>query len=298
VICPAEQTCVIDAAIYDTVLAEFERMGARLLRPEETERLTRIAFDAGGHLNAMALGRPVSVLAGAGGIEVSAEHKVLLAELPGDLDELVGHPLVQEKLMPILAVVRATSEEHALEVCDLVTETGGLGHTAAVYASDEAVVERFADRIRRDASSSTRRPPSGALGGVYNAMTPTFSLGCGTWGGSTTTENVNYRQLLNVKAVARRRTPPQWFRAPSETAFGAGSVARLRELRAAQVVLVTSPGQVRRGVADEVARSSRARPCTCCRRPAVSLTRPSWRPASSCSTACVPTCWWPSEAGR
>ena len=252
VICPAEQTCVVDAAIYDDTLAEFERMGARLLRPEETERLTRIAVDAGGDLNAMAMGRPVAVLAGAAGVEVSPEAKVLLAELPGDLDELVGHPLVQEKLMPILAVVRATSEDHALAVCDLVTERGGLGHTSAVYAADDGVVERFAGRIRTGRILVNAPTAVGALGGVYNAMTPTFSLGCGTWGGSTTTENVNYRQLLNVKAVARRRTPPQWFRSPPETSFGRGAIARLRDLRAREVVLVTSPGHVRRGVADEV----------------------------------------------
>ena len=92
----------------------------------------------------------------------------------------------------------------------------------------------------------------GALGGVYNSMTPTMSLGCGTWGGSSTTDNVNYRNLLNVKAVSHRRTPPQWFRVPSDTYFNAGALENLRQVEAQQVVIVTDADTEARGVVDEV----------------------------------------------
>ena len=94
----------------------------------------------------------------------------------------------------------------------------------------------------------------GALGGVYNAMTPTFSLGCGTWGGSLTTDNINYRNLLNVKAVSRRQTPPQWFRVPSDTYFNPGALETLRTLHSEQALIVTDADTEARGVADEVRR--------------------------------------------
>ena len=92
----------------------------------------------------------------------------------------------------------------------------------------------------------------GALGGIYNNLTPTFSLGCGTWGGSSTTENVNYRQLLNIKTVAQRRTPPQWFRVPSNTYFNEGALDNLRDLDCETVVVVTDALTEERGVVDQV----------------------------------------------
>jgi acetaldehyde dehydrogenase/alcohol dehydrogenase len=94
----------------------------------------------------------------------------------------------------------------------------------------------------------------GALGGIYNSLTPTFSLGCGTWGGSNTTDNVNYRNLLNVKTVSRRQAPPQWFRVPSDTYFNAGAIESLRTVEARQFLIVTDADGERRGVADEARR--------------------------------------------
>ena len=120
---------------------------------------------------------------------------MLLAPLPTDLDALAAHPFIAEKLMPVLGVVRSPSVEHGIRACELVTEHGGLGHTSAVYATDEEVIERFALAIRTGRILVNAPTAVGALGGVYNSMTPTFSLGCGTWGGSNTTDNVNYRNL-------------------------------------------------------------------------------------------------------
>ena len=212
VICPAEQTCVVDAEIYDAVVTEFERMGAKVLAPDDVERLSEFVFGCDNVVNPEALGQSAAVLAGKTGIDVPDEVKVLIAPLPSDLGELAAHPLVHEKLMPVLGLVKATSVQHAVDACVLVTESGGLGHTSAVYARDEAVVQAFSGAVRTGRILVNAPTAVGALGGVYNNLTPTFSLGCGTWGGSLTTENVNYRQLLNIKMVSRRRTPPQWFR--------------------------------------------------------------------------------------
>lgn len=254
VICPAEQTCVIDDPIYDQVVAEFERMGARLLTIEETARLADFAFGCGDKVNLAALGQPPHVLGDRAGISVPEDTKVLLAPLPSDIQALAAHPLVREKLMPVLGLVRSPDAKHAIDVCALVTEHGGLGHTSAVYATDEDVIRRYAETVRTGRVLVNAPTAVGALGGVYNSLTPTFSLGCGTWGGSSTTDNVNYRNLLNVKTVSRRQVPPQWFRVPSDTYFNSGALETLRTLKARQVLIVTDAGLEARGVTDEIRR--------------------------------------------
>ena len=250
-ICPAEQTCVIDDAIYDAVLTEFQRMGAHLLSTRESAKLAAIAFE-GDRVSPAALGRPAAVLAQMIGVHVDPATKVLLAPLPANLEAMEAHPLIREKLMPVLGVVRARDEQHAIDACVLVTEHGGLGHTSAIYAEDPAIIERFGAAVRTGRILVNAPTAVGALGGVYNSLTPTFSLGCGTWGGSATTDNVNYRNLLNIKTVSRRRVPSQWFRVPSDTYFNAGAIENLRQVRARQVVVVTDSVNEQLGVADEV----------------------------------------------
>jgi acetaldehyde dehydrogenase/alcohol dehydrogenase len=250
VICPAEQTCVIDDAIYDEMVAEFERMGARLLDPKEAERLAAATFDAAGNPEMAALGQSCLNLGALAEIEVRAADKVLLAPLPSDLEELGRHPFVEEKLMPVLGLVRSPSVEHGIAACELITEHGGLGHTSAVYARDGSVVDRFSSAIRTGRILVNAPTAVGATGGVYNSMTPTFSLGCGTWGGSMTTDNINYRNLLNIKTVSERQTPPQWFRVPSDTYFNVGAIENLRQVEAAQVLIVTDADTEARGALD------------------------------------------------
>ena len=252
VICPAEQTCVVDDPIYDEVVAEFERMGARMLTVPEVETLSRAVFDAEGRPELGALGQSCLNLGALAGIETREEDKVLLAPLPSDLDVLADHPFIEEKLMPVLGLVRSPSVEHGIDTCVLVTEHGGLGHTSAVYARDPDVVDRFSAAVRTGRILVNAPTAVGALGGVYNSMTPTFSLGCGTWGGSNTTDNINYRNLLNIKTVSHRQAAPQWFRVPSDTYFNAGAVANLREVEAEHVLVVTDAETEARGVPDNL----------------------------------------------
>lgn len=255
VICPAEQTCVIDDAIYDQAVGEFVRMGARLLTAKEGDRLTRFAFGEDGRVNPLALGQAAPALAERAGLEVHPADKVLMVELPADVKELSVHPLVHEKLMPVLGLVRARDVQHALDVCVLVTESGGLGHTSAIYATDDDVISQFSGTVRTGRILVNAPTAVGALGGIYNSLTPTFSLGCGTWGGSSTTDNVNYRNLLNIKTVARRRTPPQWFRVPSDTYFNVGALDNLRDVPTRTTLVVTDEFNEHRGVADDIRRT-------------------------------------------
>jgi acetaldehyde dehydrogenase/alcohol dehydrogenase len=251
VICPAEQTVIIDDPVYDDMLAEFTRLGGYVMSAEETEQVAAFAF-ADGAVNFAAVGRPAAVLAAQAGFTVPPDTKVLLAPLPSDLDDLAAHPLVREKLMPVLAVVRSPSVEHGVAAAVLVTEHGGLGHTSSVYATDQAVIDAFADQVRTGRILVNAPTAVGALGGVYNALTPTFSLGCGTWGGSSTTENVNYQNLLNIKTVARRKSPPQWFRLPSDTYFNVGALENLRTIEARHVLIVSDGVLAEAGIVEQV----------------------------------------------
>jgi acetaldehyde dehydrogenase / alcohol dehydrogenase len=254
VICPAEQTCVIDEPIYDEMLEEFRRMGAHVLTEEQSIALAEQSFEPDGRVHLQVLGQSCANLGALAGFEASETDKVLLAPLPSELEQLASHPLLAEKLMPVLGVVRSPSVEHGIRACELVTEHGGLGHTSAVYANDESVIEQFSLAIRTGRILVNAPTAVGALGGVYNSMTPTFSLGCGTWGGSNTTDNVNYRNLLNIKAVSRRQTPPQWFRVPSDTYFNPGALENLRTLGLRQPIIITDADSEARGVAEEVRR--------------------------------------------
>ncbi|MEE2034137.1 bifunctional acetaldehyde-CoA/alcohol dehydrogenase [Rhodococcus chondri] len=256
VICPAEQTCIIDDEIYEATVAEFERMGAHLLTDEEAEALADFAFGCSDKVNLEALGQQAPELAARAGFTVDKSVKVLLAPLPSDLDRLAAHPLVQEKLMPVLGLVRARDVQHGIDAAVLVTEHGGLGHTSAIYAQDQAVIDAYALAVRTGRILVNAPTAVGALGGIYNNLTPTFSLGCGTWGGSSTTENVNYMQLLNIKTVSHRRTPPQWFRVPSNTFFNAGALER--DVACTSVVVITDALSEQRGVVDELRRHLRA----------------------------------------
>ena len=252
VICPAEQTCVIDEAIYDQMIDEFQRMGARVLTEEQMAALAARSFTDEGKMQMEALGQSCVNLAALAGFEAADEDKVLIAPLPTDLDEFAAHPFIAEKLMPVLGAMRSPSVEHGIRACELVTEHGGLGHTSAVYATDDEVIDRFARTIRTGRILVNAPTAVGALGGIYNSMTPTFSLGCGTWGGSNTTDNVNYKNLLNIKTVSRRQAPSQWFRVPSDTYFNVGALDNLRQLTAARPMIVTDGPTVARGVAEDV----------------------------------------------
>jgi acetaldehyde dehydrogenase/alcohol dehydrogenase len=252
VICPAEQTAIVDVAVYDQFVAEMQRMGGHLLTPEQAERLTAFVFGCGPDVNLMALGQQAPELARRAGIDVDPATKVLLAPLPSDLDALAAHPLIREKLMPLLGLVRSPSLEHGVAASVLVTEHGGLGHTSAIYANDDAAVAAFSAAVRTGRILVNAPTAVGALGGIYNNLTPTFSLGCGTWGGSSTTENVNYMQLLNIKTVSYRRTPPQWFRVPSATFFNPGSLESLGELVTTTAVVITDAEAEQRGVVELV----------------------------------------------
>ena len=220
VICPAEQTCIVDDAVYDEMVAEFERMGAHLLTAEEADAArgvrVRLRRRQGQHGRA----RPAGSRArrAAPGITVDPDHQAAArAAARPTSTELAAHPLVQEKLMPVLGLVRAPQRRaRRSPPPSWSPSTAGWGTPRRSTPRTRPSIDAYAMAVRTGRILVNAPTAVGALGGVYNNLTPTFSLGCGTWGGSSTTENVNYLQLLNIKTVSHRRTPPQWFRVPGQ----------------------------------------------------------------------------------
>jgi acetaldehyde dehydrogenase/alcohol dehydrogenase len=160
-----------------------------------------------------------------------------------------------EKLFPVLSVYRAKSTDEALRVCVDVNHAGGLGHTAVVFSRNDEIIRKFSEVINAGRIIANSPGSIGALGGVYNDMVPTFSFGCGTGGGNSTTDNVNLYHYLNIKRVARRTQAHMWFRIPNQIYFNMNAVENLRNFPSQSTLIITNPLLEQMGHVDLVRRS-------------------------------------------
>ncbi len=230
-ICASEQTVVIDDEIYELVLKKFADLGAHICNEKETELLERTVIDPEtGFMQPMAVGQKATDIARMVGIAVQPDTKLLIAPIHGVGRE---HPLSVEKLFPVLAVYRANPSMRRLRVCVDVNHAGGLGHTAVVFSRNDEIIQKFSEVINAGRIIVNSPGSIGAFGGVYNDMVPTFSFGCGTGGGNSTTDNVNIYHYLNIKRVARRTQAHMWFRVPNQIYFNMNAVENLRAPRIA-----------------------------------------------------------------
>lgn len=256
-ICASEQTVVIDDEIYDAALKKFADLGAHVCDEEETRLLERTVIDPQtGMMHPMAVGQRAVDIAGFIGMAVKPDTKLLIAPILG-----VGrdHPLSVEKLFPVLAVYRAKSVDEALKVCIDVNHAGGLGHTAVIFSRDDAIVRRFGEVINAGRIIVNSPGSIGALGAVYNDLVPTFSFGCGTGGGNSTTDNVNVFHYLNIKRLARRAQAHMWFRTPDQIYFNMNAIENLRQFDSESTVIISNPALEHMGHVDIVRRQIRAR---------------------------------------
>ncbi|MGE5734329.1 MAG: bifunctional acetaldehyde-CoA/alcohol dehydrogenase [Acidobacteriota bacterium] len=252
-ICASEQTVVIDDEIYDLVLKKFSELGAHVCNEKETELLGRTVIDPGtGFMQPLAVGQKATDIARMIGLRVKPNTKLLIAPIQGVGRE---HPLSVEKLFPVLSVYRAKSVDEALKVCVDVNHAGGLGHTAVIFSRNDETIRRFGEVINAGRIIVNSPGSIGALGGVYNDMVPTFSFGCGTGGGNSTTDNINVYHYLNIKRVARRTPAHMWFRVPSQIYFNMNAVENLRRLPSRSTIIVTNPPLEQFGLVDIVRRS-------------------------------------------
>jgi len=251
-ICASEQTIVIDDEIYDATLKKFAELGAHICNEKETEILSHTVIDPKtGFMQPMAVGQKAADIARMVGISVKPETKLLVAPIQG-----VGrsYPLSVEKLFPVLSVYRAKSVDEALKVCIDVNHAGGLGHTAVIFSRNDEVIRKFGDLMNAGRIIVNSPGSIGALGGVYNDMVPTFSFGCGTGGGNSTTDNVNVYHYLNIKRVARRTPAHMWFRVPNQIYFNLNAVENLRQFPSRSTIIITNPPLEQIGHVDVVRR--------------------------------------------
>ncbi|MBZ5548458.1 MAG: bifunctional acetaldehyde-CoA/alcohol dehydrogenase [Acidobacteriia bacterium] len=252
-ICASEQTVVIDDEIYDSVLKKFADLGAHICNEKETELLARTVIDPNtGFMQPMAVGQKATTIARFVGLSVKPKTKLLIAPIQG-----VGraYPLSVEKLFPVLAVYRAKSVDEALKVCLDVNHAGGLGHTAVIFSRNDEIIQKFSEVINAGRIIVNSPGSIGALGAVYNDLVPTFSFGCGTGGGNSTTDNVNIYHYLNIKRLARRRQAHMWFRVPNQIYFNMNAVENLRQFPSRSTIIITSPFLEQIGHVDIVRRN-------------------------------------------
>jgi acetaldehyde dehydrogenase/alcohol dehydrogenase len=205
-ICASEQAIVVEDCIADAVIAEFKQRKAYILNPEETKQLEAVAFDLKkGLMNPEVVGQSAQVIATRANIPAPEDVSLLIAPQAGVGDH---YPLSSEILAPILAYYREPTFEAAVNRCIELNYHGGIGHSASIFSNDEEKIHTFA--ILMDAGRIVVNTPSsqGAVGGMYNMLSPSFTLGCGTGGKNITTDNVTARHLLNIQRIARRRDNP------------------------------------------------------------------------------------------
>ena len=251
-ICASEQTVVIDDEIYDQALKKFSSLGAHICSDDEVQLLGRTVIDPQtGFMQPMAVGQKATDIARFVGLSVSPNTKLLIAPIAG-----VGrdHPLSVEKLFPVLAVYRAKCAAEALKVCIDVNHAGGLGHTAVIFSRNDEIIRKFGDAINAGRIIVNSPGAIGALGAVYNDLVPTFSFGCGTGGGNSTTDNVNIQHYLNIKRVARRTQNHMWFRVPNQIFFNMNAVENLGQFPSQTTIIVTNPALEQMGHVDIVRR--------------------------------------------
>jgi acetaldehyde dehydrogenase/alcohol dehydrogenase len=231
-ICASEQSAIVLDKIYNEVKKEFILRGGYILNKEETQKVREVIL-VNGALNAKMVGQTAPTIAKMAGFEVPAGTKVLIGEVESvELSEAFAH----EKLSPVLALYRAKSFDDALAKAQRLIFDGGLGHTSSIYIDTvncKDKLDKFVEAMRTCRVIINTPGAQGGIGDLYNfKLAPSLTLGCGSWGGNSVSENVGVKHLINIKTVAERRENMLWFRAPEKVYFKKGCLGvALRELK-------------------------------------------------------------------
>ncbi len=221
-ICASEQSVIVVKDVYDEVKKEFERRGAYLLNKKEADKLAKIILTPKG-VNANIVGQSACKIAEIAGLKVPAGTKILLTE---QTDYSADNPYAHEKLSPILTMYQAKNFNEATDIALALVHLGGLGHTSVLY-TDNRTSERidfYANKMPTGRVLINTPSSQGGIGDLYNfKLEPSLTLGCGSWGGNSVSENVGVKHLLNYKTVAERRENMLWFRVPPKIYFKRGA---------------------------------------------------------------------------
>ena len=231
-ICASEQSVIVLDKIYDQVKNEFTNRGCYFLSEEETEKVRKTII-INGSLNAKIVGQSAYKIAELSGVEVPTTTKILIGEVESvELSEEFAH----EKLSPVLAMYRASSFEDALNKAEQLIADGGYGHTSSVYldaVNEKEKLNDFSSRMKTCRVLVNTPSSHGGIGDLYNfKLAPSLTLGCGSWGGNSVSENVGVKHLINIKTVAERRENMLWFRSPQKVYIKKGCLpVALSELK-------------------------------------------------------------------
>lgn len=263
VICASEQSVIVDSSVYDAVRERFSTHGGYLLQGSELKAVQNIILKNGG-LNAGIVGQPATKIAEMAGISVPPDTKILIGEV-SDIDE--SEPFAHEKLSPTLAMYRATGFNDALQKAEKLVEMGGIGHTSCLYTDQDNQPERvrlFGEKMKTARILINTPASQGGIGDLYNfKLAPSLTLGCGSWGGNSISENVGPKHLINKKTVAKRAENMLWHKLPKSIYFRRGSLpVALEEIAsdgAKRAFIVTDRFLFNNGYADQVTRVLKSR---------------------------------------
>ena len=226
--------------------------GCYFLTADETEKLKGSMFieEKGCALNADIVGKSPYNIAKRAGIEIPIETKVLVLKENG---VGVSYPFSKEKLSPVLAYYIVNGRDEGIELAEKLIEFGGLGHSAVIHSEDEETILKFSEVVKAGRIIVNSPSTHGAIGDIYNTNMPSLTLGCGTFGGNSTTANVSSVNLINVKKVAKRRVNMQWFKIPDKIYFEAGSIQYLEKMpNITRAFIVTDQSMVKLGYIDKI----------------------------------------------
>ncbi|MDO4793419.1 MAG: bifunctional acetaldehyde-CoA/alcohol dehydrogenase [Filifactor alocis] len=231
-ICSSEQSVTALEDIYDDVKKEFAKRGCYLLKKDEIKKVGSILLTPAGTVDPKIVGQPAYKIAQMAGVQVPEDTKILIGEV-SSVDP--SEPFAHEKLSPVLALYKAKDFDTALDMADKLVRDGGYGHTASLYINplESEKLDKFAHRMKTCRILVNTPSSQGGIGDLYNfKLAPSLTLGCGSYGGNSVSENVGIKHLMNLKTVAERRENMLWFRAPQKVYFKKGCLpVALNELK-------------------------------------------------------------------
>lgn len=253
-ICASEQAVLVDRDIYQEFEELMKQAGCYFVNPEEKEKLKASMFEYdeqyGYKLKSHVPGQSPYVIAKEAGFEVPEETKILVV-----YEEGIGqdYPFSKEKLSPVLTYYIVENEEEGINKAERLLEYGGLGHSAVIHSEDREVNLKFSETMKAGRIIVNSPSTHGAIGDIYNTNMPSLTLGCGSFGGNSTTANVSSVNLINIKRVAKRRVNMQWFKIPEKIYFEAGSIQYLEKMpEIERAFIVTDEGMIKLGYVDKI----------------------------------------------
>ncbi len=248
-ICASEQAVIVDKEISKEFEKLMKEANCYFLNKGETDKLEKSMFE-NEKLKSEIAGQSPYNIAKAAGINIPEKTKVIVVPQTGIGD---GYPFSKEKLSPVLAYYIVPNADKGIEIAEKLIEYGGLGHSAVIHSENEDTINKFSNIVKVGRIIVNSPSTHGAIGDIYNTNMPSLTLGCGTFGGNSTTANVSSVNLINIKRVAKRRVNMQWFKIPEKIYFEAGSIGYLEKMPdISRAFIVTDESMIKLGYVDKV----------------------------------------------